>query len=162
MDVLDIEVLPGDVESLDDDVTPEWPEGGMTCPVPGCPNSQHNFEKLTNFTKHFKRFHQKKVIIYRCPKCHYKDGRKPEIVRHCGRVHRHPITADSLHGDLVENEKFVDPGEFRLPRRRIHRGERERARQQRINSVPAQPLFVLPENYNARDHRFPHGGYSHQ
>jgi hypothetical protein len=147
MDILEVDVPDKEVESLDDDVTQEWPAGGMPCPVPGCPNSEHQFEKLTNYTKHFKRFHHRKDVIYSCPKCHYKVGRKPDIIRHCGRVHRYRTTADKIHGDLVDNEKFVDPGEFRLPRRRIHHEERERARQQRLNSLPTLPLFELPDNY---------------
>jgi hypothetical protein len=148
------------VESLDEDITIEWSEGGMPCPVPACPSTSHVFNRLTNFTKHFKRLHQKKVVLFHCPKCGFKDSRRPKVVKHCERAHKGTdASVTAVYGNLVDNTKFIDPGEFRLPRRRIHVEERERTRLQRAESVPAQPLFALPEGYNARDHRFPHGGF---
>ena len=35
----------------------------------------------------------------------------------------------------------------------------ERAHIQRQRSLPSTPLFELTEHYNARDHRYPHGGF---
>ena len=64
-----------------------------------------------------------------------------------------------ITGKVGENIKYVNPGDFKKPRKRIRREEREIGRLQRLNSAPRKPIFELAENYNARDHRFPHGGY---
>ena len=159
-DVLCLHAEEGEEDFLDEEEEEgeEWPEGGMCCPVSNCPNGNHHFKNLGNYLPHYNRFHQKKIMLYHCPICKVKDAKKSEITRHFKRNHKNKEIG-CITGKVVENKKYVNPGDFKKPRKRIHREEREMARLQRMNSVPRKPLFELPENYNARDHRFPHGGY---
>jgi hypothetical protein len=161
MNVLEVNVSDQEVESLNDDLRMEWPDEGMSCPVLGCPNAAHHFRNLNNYVSHFNRFHRKKIMLYNCPLCKAKDTKRTEIVRHFRKAHKNKHMGPIL-SNAVKNAKYVDPGSFRIPKKRIHRDERENAKQQRMNSLPSQPLFELSDDYNARDHRFPYGGYSHE
>lgn len=160
-DVLDIEVAEKEMEFLDEEEGDEFPEEGMICPVPGCTNGKHIFKKYNNYIAHFDRFHKRNIYIYTCPICKVKDAKKTEIVRHFKRSHP-SHSPPSIIGKLSENNKFVDPGNFKKPRKRIHHEERARAQLLRRQSLPEQPLFELPDNYNPRDQRYPNGGFSHK
>lgn len=159
-DVLDLEVSEKEMQFLDEEGD-EFPEEGMICPVPACTNGKHLFKKYNNYIAHFDRFHKKNIFIYSCPICKVKDARKSEITRHFKRIHPTHETP-ALIGKLTNNIKFIDPGTFKKPRKRIHREERERAQQLRRQNLPSQPLFELSDNYNTRDQRYPKGGFLHK
>lgn len=122
----------------------------MICPVPGCTNGKHLFKKYNNYIAHFDRFHRRNIFIHSCPICKVKDARKSEIIRHFKRIHSTHVTP-SLIGKLTGNNKFIYPGTFKKPRKRIHREERERAQLLRRQSLPSQPLIELSDNYNPRE-----------
>lgn len=63
-----------------------------------------------------------------------------------------------ISSEEVKNCKFIDPCDFKKPKKRIYHAEREKARLERMNSLPKEPLFELSDNFNARDHRYHHGG----
>ena len=160
-DILDIEVPDQEMYDLikdEEELGEEWPDKGMKCPVPNCPSAEHHFNNIGNYHKHFGRFHQKNIILYKCPVCGVKDAKKSEVTRHWRRSHK-GIQVRPIPHQIVPNNKYIDPGNFKRPRRRIHREERELARVQRQRSLPSTPLFELTEHYNARDHRYPHGGF---
>lgn len=115
-DVLDIEVAEKEMEFLDEEEGDEFPVEGMICPVPGCINGKHIFKKYNNYIAHFDRFHKKNIYIYSCPICKVKDAKKTEIVRHFKRNHL-SHSPPSLIGKLTENNKFIDPGNFKSPGR---------------------------------------------
>ena len=96
-------------------------------------------------------------MLYYCPICKLKDAKKSEITRQFKRYHKNKEMR-CITGKVVEKIKYVNPGNVKKPRKRIHRDEREIARLQRLNSVPQKPLFELAEN--ARDHIFLHGEYT--
>ena len=129
----------------------------MCCPVSKYINGNHHFKNLGNYLPHFNRFH-KKTMFYYCPICKFKKAKKSEITRHFKGYHKNKEMG-CITGKVVENNKVVIPGDFKKSRKRIHREERKMARLQRLNSAPRKPLIKLAENYTARDHRFPHGGY---
>lgn len=149
------------MDFLDEEEGDEFPVEGMVCPVPGCVNGKHVFRKYNNYIAHFDRFHKRNIFIYSCPISKVKDARKTEIIRHFKRIHPAHGTP-SLIGKLTENNKFIDLGTFKKPRKRIYHEERARAQLLRRQSLPAQSLFELPDNYNPRDQRYPNGGFSHR
>lgn len=136
----------------------EWPEEGMTCPITGCTGSGHHFKKLSNFSAHFDRFHKPNIFIFTCPICKIKDARRSKITRDIKKHHKGQ-TIPHIPSKEVKTCKFIDPCNFKKPKKRIYHAEREKARLERINSIPKEPLFELSDNYNARDHGYPHGGY---
>jgi hypothetical protein len=160
-DVLKVDVEEEELRELEDDVEgEEWPERGMTCPVAGCRTKRHHFAKLANFKAHYQRFHRKRIQLFSCPECGVKDSKRAEITRHHRKNHKGKSLED-IPWKIVENKKYVNPGSFHCPKKRIHRTERERARIARQESLPRKPLFELGEEYNARDQRYPQGGFKH-
>ena len=148
---LHVEDREKDIFEEEEEEGEKWPEGGMCCQVSKCPN-----KNLGNYLPHFNRFHKKKIMLYYCPICKLKDAKKSEITRHFKRYHKNKEMG-CITGKVVENKKYLNLGDFKKPRKCIHREEQEKSRLQRLNSVPRKPL--LPENYNASDHTLPHGGY---
>lgn len=107
---------------------------------------------------HFDRFHKPNIFIFTCPICKFKDARRSKITRHTKKHHKGQ-TVPHIPSKEVKTCKFIDPCNFKKPKKRIYHAEREKARLERINSIPKEPLFELSDNYNARDHGYPHGGY---
>ena len=112
----------------------------MCCPVSKCPNGNHHFKNLGNYLQHFNRFHKKKIMLYYCPICKLKDAKKAEITRHFKRYQKNKEVG-CITGKMVGKIKYVNPGNVKKPRKRIHRDEREIARLQRLNSVPQNPTL---------------------
>lgn len=48
-----------------------------------------------------------------------------------------------ISSEEVKNCKFIDPCDFKKPKKRIYHAEREKARLERMNSLPKEPLFEL-------------------
>lgn len=99
---------------------------GWFVPLRAVSTENTSFKKYNNYIAHFDRFHKRNIFIYSCPICKVKDARKSEIIRHFKRIHPTHGTP-SLIGKLTGNNKFIDPGTIKKPRKRIHREERERA-----------------------------------
>ena len=133
-------------------------KGGMECPVTGCPSGEHWFSRLGSFWSHYHRFHHRFTSVFRCPKCSLKDIKKSEIRRHMRRAHN-VTNGEGVRRVTEVNTKYVDPKDFRRPRPRIHSEERDRAREERLRSTPAAPLFDLPAEYNPRDEKCPISGF---
>lgn len=127
-------------------------------PVPtGNTSLRSTIITLLTSTGFIRRISSSIVVLF----CKVKDARKSEITRHFKRIHPTHETP-ALIGKLTNNIKFIDPGTFKKPRKRIHREERERAQQLRRQNLPSQPLFELSDNYNPRDQRYPKGGFLHK
>lgn len=157
-DILDLHPNDEDMcEFHEEEMGAEWPEGGMACPVVGCPSGTHLFKKLGSYWCHFHRFHRRHITLYHCPLCSLKDIKMSEVRRHMKKRHRTSSTLD-IRKETVLNNKYVDPGTFRRPRPRVHREERERAREERQRTTAA-PLFSLTEDHNPRDEKCPVGGF---
>ena len=93
------------------------------------------FHILTDFTRR-----QRFTIV---PYVNLKKAKKSEITRHFKGYHKNKEMG-CITGKVVENNKYVNPGDFK--KSRIHREEREMARLQRLNSAPRKPLIKLTEN----------------
>jgi hypothetical protein len=139
-------------EFREEETGEEWPEGGMECPVTGCPSGEHWFSRLGSFWSHYHRFHHRFISVFRCPKCGLKDIKKSGIRRHLRRAHN--VTEDEGVGRVTEvNTKYVDPKDFRRPRPRIHTEETGQGKSD------LAPLFDLPAEYIPRDDKCPIGGF---
>ena len=106
------------LEEEEEEEEEEWLEGGMCCPVSKCPNGNHHFKNLGNYLQHFNRFHKNNIMLYYCPICKLKDAKKFEITRHFKRYHKN-MEIWCITGKVVENSKYVNPGDFKKPRKRI-------------------------------------------
>ena len=121
MDVLDVMVDDEELEAFDKEETgEEWPEGGMSCPVSGCPSGAHWFSRIGTYWSHFNKYHRRRVTVFSCPRCGLKDIKMSEVKRHIRRTHR-MTTTEGVTKETVLNTKFVDPKGFRRPRPRVHR-----------------------------------------
>lgn len=129
----------------------------MACPVTGCTGSGHHFKKLSKYSAHFERFHKLNIFIFTCPIWNIKEARRSEFAMHIKKHHKCPR---HISFEEVKNCKFIDRCDFKKPKKKIYHAEREKARLERMNSLHIkEPLFELSDNFNARDHRYHHGGY---
>ena len=161
MDILDLfpnEEERGEFEAEDEEMGEEWPEGGMRCPVVGCPSGEHWFGRLGSFWSHYRKYHRLRVTTFQCPKCSLKDIRMSGMRRHLRKKHRLTSTV-GVTKETVLNEKYVDPKDFRRPRPRVYRAERDQAQEERRRNSPPAPLFPLTEDHNPRDEKCPVGGF---
>jgi hypothetical protein len=158
MDILDLHPDNEELEAFEEEERgDEWPDGGMRCPMPGCPSGAHWFTGIGSYWAHYHRYHHRRVVVFRCPRCGLKDIKMSEVKRHLRRTHR-MTTTEGVTKETVLNTKFVDPKGFRRPRPRVHREERAQEEEQRRNLPPA-PLFPLTEDHNPRDEKCPVGGF---
>lgn len=49
MDVLDLEVSPEEIQTLNEDLRPAWDMEGMTCPVAKCPSHYYTFKTFRSY-----------------------------------------------------------------------------------------------------------------
>lgn len=49
MDVLDLEVSPEEIQTLNEDLGPAWDMEGMTCPVAKCPSHYYTFKTFRSY-----------------------------------------------------------------------------------------------------------------
>jgi hypothetical protein len=158
MDVL--ELCPGkeEMEEFEEEERDEeWPEGGMRCPVAGCPSEDHWFGKIAGYWAHYHRFYHCLVTLFQCPRCRTKDIKLSEVRRHLRKVH-HTSSENGVTRETVVNTKYVNPKGFRRPTPKIHREERDRAQEERWRNLPSAPLFHLSSDHNPRDEKCPVGG----
>jgi hypothetical protein len=158
MDVLNVMVDDEEMGQFEEETGEEWPEGGMECPVTGCPSGKHWFTTLGSYWSHFHKYHRRRVSVFSCPKCGLKDIKMSGIRRHMRRAHG--VTRGEGVKRVTEvNTKFVDQGDFRRPRPRIHRAERDQVQEERRRNLPPAPLFPLTEDHNPSDEKCPVGGF---
>ena len=112
------------LEEKEEEEEEEWPEGGMSCPVSKCPNGNHHFKNLGNYLKYFNRFHKKKICNTIVPSVNWKMLRSLKllgILKGTTKIMRWGVSP----AKLWKKNKYFNLGNFKIPRKRIHRDERE-------------------------------------
>ncbi|KAK3588200.1 hypothetical protein CHS0354_012263 [Potamilus streckersoni] len=128
-------------EEVDDDLCPEWPDGGMVCPVTGCGTKFYG--KLTTYWGHWKRKHHEQLRQLYCPKCPHKSLNKKYFATHLTRKHRIKMpnldqVIASVHTELIPNKEFIPPGSQRCPKRKSVNSESKMGTKRLRIKLPSQ------------------------
>ena len=115
---LDLMVTEDDVDSLDDDLRPEF-RSGMSCPVAACEGKPYT--SLNTLWKHWKKYHREKIPLFKCMYpvtngiCSFSSTEVGDVRKLY--LHKHKSREDmKIHRELVPNKKYIPPGEHKCPK----------------------------------------------
>ncbi|KAL3831326.1 hypothetical protein ACJMK2_023092 [Sinanodonta woodiana] len=128
-------------EAGDDDLRPEWPNGGMVCPVTGC--GTKFYIDQTTYWGHWKRKHLEQLRQLYCPKCPHKSLNKRYFATHLTKKHKIKMSdldqvIASAHTELIPNKEFIPPGTQRCPKRKSVSSESQTAPKRQRMKSPSQ------------------------
>ncbi|XP_041352293.1 uncharacterized protein LOC121370851 [Gigantopelta aegis] len=150
-EILEVEVYSDEMETLNEDLRPDFPEEGMPCPVPQC--GEHQYKTHNAIWAHWKKFHRRTVRIFRRATCTYKHPQRPMLTRHVRRVHKNEDIGQ-FQTSKEENRLFRNPENNLCPRRKrvVHVDKREKARLKRVKLADdLKDVGIVPNPYVCRD-----------